>query len=99
MKNTYFNFTLNDDSIVSLTLNFAQLYKLRAQDKNLYDRYNQVIVKGAKDEFDNITILYTAFKCADLNNKMTYEEFIELVPINRNAINETIQNLLGMKKK
>ena len=99
MKNTIFKFTLNDDSTVDMTLNFASLYKLSNVDKKLYLDYNNKVTNGIKTELDNIVILYTAYRCANLDNYMSYEEFLDKMPCSRQDIAEILTKLLGVKKK
>lgn len=100
MKNTILDFKLGDDTVLKMTLNYAQLYKLRAQNKSLYERYSKIIVKGAQDEFDNLTVLYTAYACANLDKALITEmEFIERMTIDREYIANSLQALMGQKKK
>ena len=59
---------LENGKEVELALNFASLYKIRGLKKDVYDRYNKVIMKGTEDTFDTVTILYTAYLCANVDN-------------------------------
>lgn len=99
--NTYKEIELMDGSKVELTLTFYALYQLKAKNKALYERYNEVVTKGAKDEFDNITVLYAAYCCANLNNDnlMSEETFMQMLVPNREAIAALLADLLKPKKK
>lgn len=103
IKSTYYKINLLDGTETEMTLNFAALYKLRAKNKSLYDRYNELMTKGQiKDELDNITILYTAYVCANIDKEyMNFKDFLEVVPFDRDVIGDIILNLLtpSAKKK
>lgn len=102
MVNTVVEFTLMDDSVVNLTLNYARLYKVRADNKEAFDRYNKAMMEGTKDEFDNISILYAGYLCGLVGSEatpMTYEEFLELIPPNRRDVQTAIRKLVYPVKK
>lgn len=99
MTNTVFDFTLNDGTTVQMTLNFLNLYKLSNSDKKLYLDYNSKVTQGIKTELDNVLILYTAYRCANLENYMNYEEFLAKIPCSRQEIADILGKLLGIKKK
>lgn len=99
MKNTTYEFTMADDTKVTMTLNFLNLYKLSNVDKKLYLDYNSKVTQGIKTELDNILILYTAYRCANLENYMNYEEFLAKLPCSRQEIADMLGKLLGIKKK
>ena len=76
---------LENGKEVELALNFASLYKIRGLKKDVYDRYNKVIMKGTEDTFDTVTVLYTAYLCANVDNLdecMGEMEFMENLPYN-----------------
>lgn len=103
--NTTYDFEFCDGSKAVLTLAFYALYQLRSKNKTLYDRYNKVMnkqQKGELDELDSITILYTAYHCANLNSTeelLTEEDFIFKCGSDRVAINNAIQHLVNPKKQ
>lgn len=99
MQNTTYEFTMADDTKVTMTLNFLNLYKLSNVDKKLYLDYNSKVTQGIKTELDNILILYTAYRCANLENYMNYEEFLAKLPCSRQEIADMLGKLLGIKKK
>lgn len=76
--NTVLEFTFYDGTTANLTLAFYLLYQLKAKNRALYDKYNKIMTGGLKDEFDMITVLYTAYACANLNEVevMTEEDFM-----------------------
>ncbi|RDU22210.1 hypothetical protein [Anaerosacchariphilus polymeriproducens] len=101
-KNTVIEFELTDESKVTLSLAFILLLKLKNENKGMYEKFNKIIMNGPKDLFDNITILYTAYLCANLEHAdkcLTEMQFIESIPDNMNYINEMVQELVAPKKK
>ena len=102
MVNTVVEFTLMDDSVVKMTLTYARLYKVRAENKEVYDRYNKIMMEGSKDEFDNLFLLYTAYLCGLIGTDetpMSYEDFMEAVPPNRREVQTAIRKLVYPTKK
>ena len=103
--NTTIDFELADGTTVKLTLAFYMIYQLKAKDKSLYERYNKAMVKVSSndhknfDELESITILYTAYVCANLNdeNRMSEEEFMILCGSDRIAVNEALTKLVNPK--
>lgn len=94
---------LENGKEVELALNFASLYKIRGLKKDAYDRYNKVIMKGTEDTFDTVTILYTAYLCANvdnLENCMGEIEFMENLPnTNPPELARKCNELISAKKK
>ena len=86
---------------VSLTLNFLLLYRMKAKYPTTYAKYNEIIMKGMKDVFDGITILYTAYLCANIDKDglMSYEDFIGLMDDDVNSVMKQAGALMGRKKK
>lgn len=102
--NTNYDYTLADGSTVPMTLTFYALYQLKGKNELLYKRYNKVLSEQAQknyiyDELDNMTVLYTAYCCANINNEnlMTEEEFLEACGSNRQKVGEAIKALLAPK--
>ena len=88
---------LENGKEVELALNFASLYKIRGLKKDVYDRYNKVIMKGTEDTFDTVTILYTAYLCANVDNLdecMGEIEFMENLPYNPPELVISVINIL-----
>ena len=99
LKNTCIDFTFADGDSVKLTLAFYALYQIKSINKGLYDRYNKIMTKGANEELDMITVLYTAYVCANLaGDVMTEEEFLIKCGSDRNAIKEAMEALITPKK-
>lgn len=93
---------LENGEEINLTLNFAALYKLRAEKKDVYEKYNKVVITGGEEIFDTVDILYTAYLCAnikDISACMEYEEFIEKLPYAPRKIAEKVRELMSPKKK
>ncbi len=92
---------LENGTSVKLTLNFSRLMYIRSSRKDIYKRYNDIMMDGPKDIFDNITILYTAYLCAleDGEKELTEKEFIENLPPYQQLINQIVMDLTRPKKK
>ena len=93
---------LENGKEVELALNFASLYKIRGLKKDVYDRYNKVIMKGTEDTFDTVTVLYTAYLCANVDNLdecMGEMEFMENLPYNPTELARKCNELISAKKK
>lgn len=102
MVNTVVEFTLMDDSVIKMTLTYARLYKVRAENKEVYDRYNKIMMEGSKDEFDNLFLLYTGYLCGLVGTEetpMSFEDFMEQVPPNRKDVQTAIRRLVYPVKK
>lgn len=95
-------FELANGEKVELKLSFARLYKLRAKNQKLYEQYNDVVMNGAKDTFDFLRIIYTAYVCEKIENIeacMSFEEFINAAPFDMNTLPSNAMKLLASKKK
>lgn len=90
--NTKYPLILNNGTEVELSLNFALLYKLRAEHKDIYDKYMKIKnnLKTA-DDLDAAYILYTAYCCANPENNIEFIDFLVLLPPD----NAVIYNLFG----
>ena len=100
--NTIYDFELNDGTVVQMTLQYFALYQLRGKNKTAYDRYNRIMMKGPQEELDNVTILYTAYLCANLariDECVTELEFLQLMPTDREYTGGILASLLNDKKK
>lgn len=105
--NTKYVFEFEDGSTCEMTLAFYVLYLLKAKNKSLYDRYNKTMngmtdKKKEYDELESLTILYTAYRCANINepeeNLMSEEEFIIKCGSDRKAVGRAMQRLINPKK-
>jgi hypothetical protein len=100
--NTVYNFELADGEVVRMTLRYYNLYQLKSKNKQAYTKYNKIMIKGPEEELENVTILYTAYLCANLENIeecMTEMEFLQRMPEDREYIGEILQSLINSKKK
>lgn len=97
---TTYEFEFYDGSTCRMTLAFIKLKMLSSKNRNLYDRCNKVMANGGKDEFDTLTVLYTAYVCAnmDSDNLMTEDEFIEMCGCDRKALMDALTALTTPKK-
>ena len=81
---------MQDGTELPFSLSYKRLYKLRQLKPAEFEKYNTVVMKGAKSEFDNIDILYAAYLCAsidDLKSAMPYADFLDILPINHMEVN------------
>ena len=102
MKNTYQELTLENGETVKLTLNFAKLLKIKNDQPKTYDRFMKVLQNKDFDiMFDSLTVLYTGYLCANVNNEsiLSEDEFMELVPFDLETINVVAGQLIQSKKK
>ena len=100
--NTVYNFELADGEIVQMTLRYYNLYQLKSKNKQAYLKYNKIMIKGPEEELENVTILYTAYLCANLENIemcMTEMDFLQRMPEDREYIGGILMNLINSKKK
>ena len=97
--NTTVSFALADGTETDLTLTFYALYLMKSKHKGLYDRYNKIMAHGVTEELEMVTVLYTAYVCAHLNdeNLMTEEEFMIGCGCDRKAVAETVKKLTTPK--
>lgn len=98
--NTNYTFTFEDGSTVEMTLSFYILYQLKGKKRTLYDAYSKIMTKGASDELEMISVLYTAYVCAnlaDLENIMSEEEFMMKCGSDRDAVGRAIKALIKPK--
>lgn len=100
--NTIVDFEFYDGTSAQMTLTFYALYQLKAKNKALYERYNRIMAKqSVTEELEMISVLYTAYVCANLNdeNLMTEEEFIMKCGSDRIAVRDAVQGLTQPKKQ
>ena len=105
--NTKYVFEFEDGTTCEMTLAFYALLMLKGKNKNLYDRYNKTYngmadKKKDYDELESLTILYTAYRCANINepeeNLMSEKDFIIKCGSDRKAIGMAMKRLLNPKK-
>ena len=96
--NTTIDFELEDGTKVPMTLTFYAIYQLKTNNKPLYDRYNKIMTKGAQDELDMVTVLYTAYCCAN-TEPMDELDFMMALGCDRKAVAEAVQKLTQPKKQ
>lgn len=80
------SYKLLDGQDVEMELTLESLYKLKQVREEEYLRINKILLEGITDIFEQITILYVAYLCANIDsidNCMNYEEFEK--KINRKA--------------
>lgn len=102
--NTFTDVEMLDGTTVKCTLTYGHLLALKTKNKEVFDSYNKVASKGAKDEFDNLRIVYTGYLCGLLaDNKpieqaMSFESFIDAVLPDRILVAEAMMKLFAPKK-
>lgn len=102
VRNTYLDFTLNNEQTVKLTLTFGKLNILKSVNNDLYNRFNRVLYGKSDDMLDLVAIVYAAYWCANYNmvDKLYSEqEFIELVPFDMDELKSVFTTLTQPKKK
>lgn len=103
-KNTYVDFEVETGETLELTLTFIALLQLKRKHSEQFAEYNRIVTKGANDELDMLTVLYTGYLCGlvmqdgDTDDAMNYEEFLSIVPPDREYIKEVMEKLLTPKK-
>lgn len=101
--NTIIEFEFCDGTTAKMTLQFYALYQLKTKDKKLYEKYSAIMAKPRiTDELEMITIMYTAYVCANLDNYediMSEVEFMILCGSDRSAINRAYRELTQPKKQ
>lgn len=104
-KNTLVDFELETGEHVKLTLAFYLLLGLKSCRKDIYERYNKIQSKGAKEECEAVFVLYAAYMCAYIqehgcaDGAMSEEEFMIGCGSDRIAVAEATRALLDPKSK
>ncbi len=84
-------YLLLDGTEIEMELTLESLHQLKDKRNEEYQRINTILLNGVRDIFEQITILYTAYLCANIDNIdmcMNYEEFEK--KINKKAGHLTI---------
>jgi len=102
--NTKYTFEFYDGTSTELSLRFIDLYKLKAKNRGMYDKYHKCMSNQANnkvDELEMVTILYVAYFCAHMDDPeiMTEEEFIMKCGCDRVAVANAIKILTQPKKQ
>lgn len=93
-----------DGQEIKMTLTYRYLLQLKRKHPDDYKEYNRVMTKGAQDEFDNIQVLYTGYLCqqiqdsGDTKDALSYDEFIDIMPMDRQEIVKALGMLVAPKK-
>lgn len=96
LNTTYEIETLSGEKL-KLTLSYRYLYQLRAKHREQYADFNRIMTTGAKDMFDNLTVLYTGYLCqrvaetGDTDGAMSFDDFMDACPAW-----EDVQRAVGM---
>lgn len=115
LKPTFYDFSLNDGTVVQVTRNFAALYMLKTYSPELYEKSQTFNRKGKNlvvDDLDNAMVIYAAYVAATLVNNsikksngdqedhiMDELTFLGLMPTDGNAMTNIMQKLFGEEKK
>lgn len=92
------------DGPVRLSLRMRALYQLWQEEPEVWSEYNRITTKGSTNgEIDTARILYTAYRCFCLDADedviyTTFEEFLDVMPDDRQAMYEAFRNLMSPKK-
>lgn len=105
-NNTVVELELEDGTIARLTLAYRYLLQLSAKNRKAYDEYNASWRKkeDKRDEFDNLRFIYTGYLCAAIqddkfDDAMSWEAFIDVAPIDREAVGKALMGLIAPKRK
>lgn len=105
-KNTMTELEMADGSTVKLTLAYRWLMKLSAFNRRAYDDYNAIWnkKKSEREEIDNVRAIYAAYLCAQLQEEtqdqaMSWDEFLDNITIDREALGYALMELLAPKRK
>ena len=105
-NNTVVMLEMADGSSVKLTLSYRHLLQLSTVNRKVYDEYNAVWNKkeGKREEIDNVRIIYAAYLCAAIQDgeqdeAMSWDEFLDNVTLDREAIGNALRDLLVPKRK
>ena len=101
LKNTYVPYTLIDGTTIQLTLAFYLLKLLEGKNPDLAERYYKMTSKKDMRDTDIVTIMYTAYCCANLDNPELLDEetFMILLGSDRLSMRGLVNRLMGAKKK
>lgn len=105
--NTKYVFEFEDGTTCEMTLAFYALLMLKGKNKSLYDRYNKAMngmsdKKKEYEELETLTILYVAYRCANINepeeNLMSEMDFIIKCGSDRTGTATALKRLINPKK-
>lgn len=102
-KTTTYEIETTDGERIALTLSYRYLYQLRSKHREQYEDFNRIMTRGAKDLFDNLTVLYTAYLCqliasdGDTAGAVSFDEFMDLMPAFEDVA-KTVGMLIAPKK-
>lgn len=96
-----YEFEFQDGDKCQMSLSFIRLKRLASKRKDLSDRYHNVMIKGTKSELDVLTVLYTAYVCANMESDalMSEDDFIERCGEDHVIIFEAFDALTNPKKR
>lgn len=105
-KNTVTELEMADGTIVKLTLSYRYLMELSTFNRRAYNEYNAIWNKKEKDreEIDNVRAVYAAYLCAAIqegtqDQAMSWDEFLDNVTLDREALGYALMELLAPKRK
>ena len=90
---------LDNGEGVTISLTYAALYRLRASDRKLYDRYNELVrLNESMDELDMLELLWIGYICGTPDADISLEDWFSLVPTDREYIGEKMEAVFRPKK-
>ena len=103
LKNTFVKLEMLGGIEVNLTLAFYLLKQLESKNALLAERYYKTTQKKQTElrDTDIITILYTAYSCANMDdpNMMDEDTFTIMLGSDRETLGGLMNQLIGAKKK
>lgn len=92
-------FKLTDGQEVELKINFLLLKELREKDKAAYEKGSRIIMNGVNDMEDVPGGIYAAYVCANMENHMSYDEFLTKTPFNMVNVSKVFNELYRQSEK
>lgn len=104
IKSSLVDYELETGEVVKLSLTYLALFKIRQAFPEIYKQYNEITIKGAKEELDMATLIYTGYlggivvQGGDIEEAYSYEEFLSMMSPDREYIKEAMMKLMNPKK-
>lgn len=101
MEPTFWEVELINGEKIKATITFERLYKLANKNKEMYDKYDEIIHgHGNGGDLDSAYVLYVAYVCANIDAEyMGWEEFMAFLPYDPDRIVGIVNEMVAPKKK
>lgn len=84
-----------------LVLSFSAMWQLKVKRPEAYKTINRILIKGAEDVMDYLSLAYSAYLCANLDcleDCETFKQFCDRAP-EFNTIMAAVNDLVAPKKQ